>query len=274
MVHLRIKKLVTFGCSFVHGSAIYDKTGIWVGERFSFTPILGHKLGISSYYNNADPGLGNESMLRRIFKHFKKDYDHSDSLVVIGLSGITRQEVYSNAKNRLYDHHLFDYIDKESDNYKRKAKQILGNEELHEEWKVYLKIQQKYLFNMKSEQEKLHWQLIHLDGYFKSKGIRYVIFNSVEDNITPIKKDINYLSFFNPADHRDIKLSGITELEDSWVHKLRLDHHYNVHENFNLNEYKNDRPPYGKYFCSGHPSPDAHKELANQILNYINENNI
>ena len=192
MVHLRIKKLVTFGCSFVHGSAIYDKTGTWVGERFSFTPILGQKLGISSYYNNADPGLGNESMFRRIFKHFKKDYDHSDSLVVIGLSGITRQEVYSNAKSRLYDHHLFNYPSNESDNYKRKAKQLLGNEELYEEWKVYIKIQQKYLFNIESEQEKLHWQLIHLDGYFKSKGIRYVIFNSIEDHGNFIYDNLEY----------------------------------------------------------------------------------
>ena len=47
-----------------------------------------------------------------------------------------------------------------------------------------------------------------------------------------------------------------------------------VNKNFNLNEYKSRVPPYGKYFCSGHPSPNANRELTKIILKYIDENNI
>lgn len=277
MGYLGIKNLACFGCSFVEGAAITDKLDRWVGHRYSFPAVLCTELGLDEYKNYGGSGMGNESILRRVYRHFKQDKDHSDTLVVIGLSGITRLEIYSNYQQRFYDNHLFDFQQKDNEDewaYKRRAKLWLGNEDLWKDFKKYIKIEQKHFFDTEVKQEKLHWQLIHLDGYFKSKGIRYVIFNSVEDNIDPIKKDLNYLSLVDVDKHKDVELSGINTLEDTWAHKLRLDHYYNVNKDFNLNEYKSPVPPYGRYFCNGHPSPNANRELTKIILKYIDENNI
>ena len=272
-----IKKLVSFGCSFVEGAAITDKVGNWVGARYAFPSILSHELNLTDYKNYGHSGFGNESILRSIHRHFKKDIDHSDTLVIIGLSGITRLEIYSNYQERHYDNHLFDFKQRDNNDvfaYRRRAKNWLGDVELWKEFKTYIHIEQKYFFDLKSKQEKLQWQIAHLDGYFKNKGIRYVLFNSVEDNLGHIKKDINFLSLVNVNEHKDVELSGITDIEDTWNIKLRLDHYYNVNKNFNLAEYRSQTPPYGKYFCAGHPSPNANKELASIILKYIDENNI
>ena len=273
-----IEKLVCFGCSFVEGAAIEDKTDQWVGERFSFPTILASKLGTSEFYNYGKSGMGNESMLRRIHWHFNSNTNYENTLVVIGLSGITRLEIYSVYRQRYFDHHLFDYphnnIEEVNNTYARRAKKWLGNSELTNSFKTYVDIEQKYFFDLKSKQEKLQWQITHLDGYFKNKGIRYVIFNSVEDNIDPIKKNINYMSLVNTQEHKDINLTGLNKIEDTWYNKLRLDHYYNVNKDFNCTKTRSSKPPYGKYFCNGHPSPNAHEEITTNILNYIDENNI
>ena len=269
-----IKKLVSFGCSFVEGAAITDKVGHWVGKRYAFPTTMSYELGVTDYINYGHSGYGNESILRSIHRHFKQDIDHSDTLVIIGLSGITRYEIYSNYQQKHYDNHLFDYRQSDILDYKRRAKKWLGKESLWKDIKTYIHIEQKYFFDLDSKQEKLQWQISHLDGYFKNKGIKYVLFNSIEDNLGDIKKDINFLSLVDINEHKGVSLTGITNIEDTWNIKLRLQHYYNVNNDYNIVEHRRRTPPYGKYFCAGHPSPNAHKELANTILKYIDENNI
>ena len=40
---------------------------------------------------------------------------------------------------------------------------------------------------------------------------------------------------------------------------------------YNKQIYRSNKPPHGKRFCDGHPSPNANKELAERIYRKLNK---
>ena len=197
------------------------------------------------------------------------DTDYKNPFLIIGLSGITRKEVYSVRTKRLHDVHLFQNWDKNLEELDRVKTKFISSKFDSNQFKDYLQTWEKYFFDLDSEIEKLEWQMLFLDGLLKSKNINYVVFNSLQDNIDKIKDKIQFLSLKS----KDIvELVDIDTIEDCWYHKLRVEHFKNECENFNDKSYRSHIEPFGRYFCHGHPSPGANRDLYELILNYINEN--
>ena len=91
------------------------------------------------------------------------------------------------------------------------------------------------------------------------------------NDIEEIKDKINYMSFGLKSKPTS-DLSGISKIEDCWYHDLRLKHFEHINKKFDDKLYRSGVPPYGRYFALGHPSPGAHEDIANKIINFANEN--
>ena len=259
--------IAAFGCSFLQGSAIEDTDGNFLGPRYRVSKLLAEHFDVPEICY-AEPGMGNESIFRSIHRFFK-DTEYKNPFVLIGLSGITRKEVYSIWQDRFFDLHLFQNWDKHTKEISNLSKKIINKNYDVNKFKDYIKTWEKYFFDLKSEQEKLEWQMLFLDGFLKSKNTDYVVFNSIENNINNIKNKVKYLSF--NVDNK-IKFKDINEIEDCWYHKLRIDHYLNISKDFNDTTLRSGIHPFGRYFSKGHPSPGANEDLLKLILNYIDEN--
>ena len=280
--------VAAFGCSFVEGAAISggkdlrhtDKETKWVGEKHRFSKILAEHFSIPEI-NMAHSGFSNESILRRVYRFFKDSKEqYKNPLVIVGTSGFTRKEVFSNFNQQSYDLHPLSpyfYDKKQYSKLKDVAKKFTGNENNTDELKNFVEFQMKYFFNEDFEIEKLNWQISFLIGFLKSKNIAYVLFNSIDDYLTDdLKESSNYISFGKFNHNKDIIVNKSESTyganKDSWYNDINYKHitEYGSWENGSRSQFE----PYGKYSCGGHPSPGSHKNLANKILNYINENNI
>jgi|ETNvirenome_6_30_1030629.scaffolds.fasta_scaffold04451_2 hypothetical protein len=259
--------IASFGCSFINGSAIEDIDGNFLGDEYRVSNLLSKHFNIPEVCY-AQPGFGNESIFRSIYK-FYKETKYKNPFILIGLSGITRKEVYSIWQDRFYDLHLFQNWDKHTRELADLTKKITTENYDAEKFKEYIKTWEKYFFDLNSEQEKLEWQMLFLDGFLKSKNINYVVFNSLENNINNIKNKLQYLSF---NVNKEIKFKDLGEIEDCWYHKLRIDHYLKISKDFNDTTLRSGSPPFGRYFSKGHPSPGANKDLLKLILTYIDEN--
>jgi len=259
--------IASFGCSFLHGSAIEGNDGSFLGPNYRISKLLADHFDVPEECH-AQPGMGNQSIFRSIYKFFKET-KYKNPFLLIGLSGITRKEVYSISEGRFYDLHLFQNWDKHTKEISNLSKKITNENYDVNKFKDYVKTWEKYFFNLESEQEKLEWQMLFLDGFLKSKNINYVVFNSLQDNIKNIKNQIKYLSF---DVNNDIKFYDISKIEDCWYHKLRIEHYLNISKDFNDTAYRSGTPPFGRYFAKGHPSPEANEDLFKLIKNYIDEN--
>jgi hypothetical protein len=123
-------------------------------------------------------------------------------------------------------------------------------------------------------EKKLCFKILGLSSFLKLNNINHIFLNSIDDHISPIKEKINYLSFNIPENNNSkfnkSDFSTIDTIEDCWYHYLRIQHN-EVNENFNDVSYRIPYPPYGKWFCGGHPSPNAHKDLSEKIIKLHNK---
>lgn len=263
--------IATFGCSFMHGAQIFDENRKWVGKKNTASRFLADYFKIPEI-NYSHPGYGNDSILRTLYRFFK-EHNYSNPLVIIGISGLSRREIYSNANKRFYDHHIFDYTDDEEKNLPRlkaRSAKLLGTEEKYKDLKTWLTLEQKYFFNLEMEEEKLEWKILFTQGFLKSKNIDSIFLNSISDHIPNIKNKINFLSF----KQYDKEVFGKTDKPDTFYDFLSA-HFYKEYGKGSWDReltLRSDQPPYGKYFCSGHPSPGGNKMLFLAILKYIDEN--
>ena len=278
--------IVGIGCSFVWGANILNNDGKFIGNKYRATKLL------SKYFkcpeiNLAKPASGNDTIIKQGFDFVEQNTDYSKPLLIIGFSGITRQQVWSNFNNRYYDLHIFDWPNKNNkpEQYKellksRSAKMlsINANPDLLE---TYAKVRGKFMFDLEAEQRRLHQNILLFDAYLEKHNIKRIYFNSVEDNIDLIKDRINYLSFdINKSDEpiRRADFSMTQEKykpEDCLYHFLRKKMK-EENTSFDITDgeqnTRSNKPPYGKYMCGGHPSPYANELLFNKIIEY--ENNI
>ena len=115
------------------------------------------------------------------------------------------------------------------------------------------------IYNQEQEDSKLQRNVMMLHYYLKGNNIDYYIFNSLEDSLGDIKDKINYISFKKPE-------------IDSWYRYLRYEMQEVDNNNFKDSvKYRSPKPPYGRQFCNGHPSPRAQEKLAERIYKELDK---
>lgn len=263
--------IAAFGCSFVKGDSIYGGKDLrhtehkteWVGHKYRFSKIL------SDYYNIPELNFGrsgssNENIFRSIYKFLNDNIEYKNPLILIGTSGLTRKEVYSNYGQYFSELHVLDkwyHDDTIVDKLEDKAKLLTGDKANNRRLADYVRFYTKYFLNEEKEIEKLNWQLQFLISHLELNSISYVLFNSIDDNISDkIKRNSHYLSFIHDILKKD---------NDCWYVSMFSNH---VKKNKSWEEGSRSHfEPYGEFACGGHPSPNSHKILANKIIKYIDE---
>ena len=279
--------IAAFGCSFVHGDAICGGKDVrhtnapteFVGDKYRFSKILADHFSIPEI-NMAKSGFSNESILRSIFKFFDNYSEtYKTPLILIGTSGLARKEVYSNHHECFFDiHQLEKFYHTDEERYIKAARdmalKLTGNINNTDKLKNFVNFNMKYFFKQEIEEEKLNWQLTFLIGFLNNKKLPYILFNSIEDVISDkVKQTSNYMSFNYKTLKNSINEFGSYSINsDCWYTDLHTKHvnKYGGWESGSRSMFK----PYGEFACGGHPSPGSHKNLANKILKYIDENNI
>ena len=101
------------------------------------------------------------------------------------------------------------------------------------------------------EIKKLHRMILGMSAYLNANNINYIIFNSLPANLDGIRDKINFMSF------NDDDYSG----RDTWNDFLMWQMEHIDGNKYNDEIYRSPKPPYGKQYCNGHPSPNAIKKL-------------
>ena len=262
--------IISTGCSFVLGANIQDSNDNWVGEKYRFSKLLSDHYSAKEY-NDSVPGSGNERILNTIFNTYQ-ELKSQKNLFIIGLSGITRELFFTNNREEYFDIHAHDLLDEEV-RFKKLGTKLFGSDYDIEWIKKWRYLNLKYFYNYNEARTILQRNILFLDGFFKSRNIDYILFNSISDDIDEIKKDINYLSFdikdgksYPKTDHTKTNSS---KEDDTWYHYLRL-RQEEINPDFNNKVYRSSKPEYGEWFCGGHPSPNANKDLADKLIKKIN----
>ena len=258
------------GCSFMNGDAIDNEMGKPMHVRPAM--VLAKKLNCKEE-NLARTGSSNDRIFRNIFNWVESNSNPAFSpnfknpLIIIGLSGTARYPVWNDFRKQWFDiqpANVGSYDDRGLSRVNENITDGYGNVKDLRFWQEYYI---KWIYNSEKENEKLQRNVIMLHHYLKAKNVDYYLFNSLEDGLGDIKDKINYISFgilelikqgkFKERDNR----SG-----DCWVNWLMHEM-----ENIDGNHFDKDEhlrspiPPYGRQFCSGHPSPRAQEKLAERI---------
>ena len=255
----KYKQIIASGCSFVEGCNILNSNEKWIGNQYRMSKILADRFDAKEI-NVAEPGAGNQYIIDAVVNTLESLADKQETLVIIGLSGISRISVYSNNLEDRRDLHLFDFLsNKES--LPRRAELMTGRKDMDERFYNYVDFHARYFFNVKNEERKLRNSVKMLAGYLDNLKIDYVIFNSIGDHLGTMKRRVNFLSFDNNLE------------EDTWANYLSSKHLSTYGRTPNL-KIKSSTPPHGEYFCGSHPSPEANIVLADKISYFLKSKKI
>jgi hypothetical protein len=269
------------GCSFTVGANILDKNedAVTTQKKYRVSSLVAKHLNIPEV-NVARPGGSNESIIRKAFEWIEEN-PSSNPLVLIGLSGLTRMEIWSEHDQLFYDIHPFDFPAAkpwESVVAKKRAKKLLGDESLNKELYTWAKTYTQNFYNTEVEEKRLRRKIKLFDSYLKLKNIDYFIWNSIEDNLGELKNELPFISFgINSAEYGNEsnlkynvndKQGEFKTPEDCWYHYIRK-LHAEKYPDFNDTSKRSNYPPYGEYFCGGHPSPGSNKILFELIKNRL-----
>jgi len=253
--------VVSAGCSFMHGDAIVDEDGKYIGYKYTAGKVLGDYLNCDVNVI-AGTGYSNDRILRTIYEWVEGNTKYKRPLFLIGTTATNRIEFYNEESKKYWDlqpQHILDYTKKGLENINDKVTLGVGNSKELKNWLVY------YMKNIYSEEllhKRLQRNIIWMSEYLKNRNCDYFIHNSLEDGLEEIKSKINYVSFL------DENYNG----PDTWVKYLQWQMKNIDNEDINKIElYRSPKPPHGKRFCLGHPSPNSNKELAERIYKEINK---
>jgi hypothetical protein len=273
--------VVVLGCSFMHGDQIMMEGGKFIGHEYRMSKLLADKLKCDEI-NLSHSGGSNERIFRELYHWVDSNSKYKNPLIIMGLRGLSRTQLYSNVNERYFDLHIFDFPIDNRDAYNTqlhtRSEKLLGKGvdiKLLENWNM---VYGKYFWNEKEEVIKLERNIMFIDSYLKQRNIDYLVLNSIQDNLPNIKNKISYLSFdlddyindyeFPMNDINGSIMKTTPKLDDCWYHYLRIQHELE-YGNFDSGVTRNPKPPYGKYFCNGHPSADANKHLTEMIYEKI-----
>ena len=196
--------IVAIGCSFVHGATIEDENGNWKGADYRFSKVIADKLNIDEV-NLGRPGGSNERITRKLVDWVENNTKYKNPFIVIGLSGLSRTQIYSNASERYWDYHILDHFlakpDASLEILKTRAEKYFGDSSMWQDLKKWTELYVEYFYNEEKAQHKLQKEVLLADGYLKNKGINYILYNSLPDEIDPIKNKINFMGFDIPEDY-------------------------------------------------------------------------
>lgn len=250
----KYRQIIASGCSFVEGCNILDSNKEWIGNQYRMSKILADRFDAEEI-NVAAAGAGNQYIIDAVVNKLESLADKQKTLVVVGLSGISRISVYSNNLEDRRDLHLFDILSNK-ERLPRRAELMTGRKDMDERFYDYVDFHARYFFNVKNEERKLRNSVKMLAGYLDNLNIDYVVFNSIEDHLGKMKRRVNFLSFDS------------TLQEDTWAEYLRNLHRLNFGKKHDP-ELRSNTPPYGEYFCGSHPSPEANIVLADKISYFL-----
>lgn len=268
---MKFDVIVTAGCSFTVGANINNADKKWVGKPYTFTELLGKRLNLPTV-NLGKPGGSNDRIVRKINDWILSNQQYQYPLFLIGLSGITRFEYWSHTENSYYDIHLFDWADDYGDleEYQKQLKtrlpRMLYPEADVSILKNWIKASQ-FMFNIGARRKQLASWIYMLNSHIKVNSGTAIFFNSLFDDLVGVKDKVNFLSF--PIEDKKLKVidndyrARHTTLTDSWYHYLRQLHNakYGDFESGS----RSSVPPYGDYFCGGHPSPGGNIVIADLL---------
>lgn len=242
------------GCSFMNGDMIFDGYNKFVGKDSVASLLLSKKLE-ADYVHLAITGCSNQRMFMNIYNWIEKNKKYKNPLFIIGLSGTSRYMYYSEHIGGYSDLHpaQIPYYD-DAALQKVVNNKVTGKNDSLKNLKQWAKYYMKWIYNDNVEAKKLQREVMMLHYYLKGNNIDYYIFNSLEDSLGDIKDKINYITF------QDDDYKG----EDNWNKFLKWQTKHIDGEDDNLKN-RSPKPPYGKRFCNGHPSPNANKELFERI---------
>ena len=254
-------KVVTFGCSYMHGDAINDSVGKSSGHLFKPAVVLGELLNCENE-DTAHSGSSNERIIRNVYNWVESNRISKKPLLVIGLSGTARFSFWSSHRELWYELSpamIHSYDDEALGNSNDKLTDGVGSVK---DLRFWIEYYMKWIYNTDVEDKKLQRSIVMLHHYLKANNCDYILLNSLEDSLGDIKDRIHYISF------QDEHYSG----EDCWYKYLKWQMEHIDNEVFNEHKkYRSQIPPYGKRFCAGHPSPNAIKELCNRICEELDK---
>tara|TARA_E500000318_G_scaffold111983_1_gene133104 strand:- start:5108 stop:5968 length:861 start_codon:yes stop_codon:yes gene_type:complete len=274
--------IVAVGCSFMHGDNICDINGNFVGNKYRTSKLLSEFFNVPEI-NLAKSGSSNQRIFRVLNEWIENNSKYINPLIIIGLSGITRFEYFSNFSNRkpltdnFFDYHPLDFDAnqyKEDKNRIEKKNRILGTAYSTREYLKFQKMFVQAFFNIDFLTLQLKSTINYVDGYLSSKNLDFIMFNSI-DNYFDLPNKKNYFNFFD----KDSKLkiydadtrSKTKTSNNCWFGYLM--HLQNLKssssDGFDQIQYRENKPPYGEFFCGSHPSPNGNKILFELLLKQI-----
>ena len=249
--------VVGIGCSFMNGDAICDSRDRVCGRDYVSAFLLSKKLK-TDYVHLAGSGFSNERIFRLIYEWVENNNEkgyYEKPLFIIGLSETSRYHFQN-----IFDKEYFDLQPGQLNSYNDEAlsdvnKKLTNGIESVNNLRTWMTYYMKWLYNDKHEDKKLQREVMMLHHYLKGNNCDYRIHNSLIDSLGDIKHKINYVTF------QDDDYNG----NDNWFDYLR----YELKEVdgliYNDISNRNHKPPYGKRFCKGHPSPHANEKLFERI---------
>jgi len=259
-------KVVTFGCSYMHGDAINNGAGGALGSLFKPAVVLGRLLNCKNE-DTAHSGSSNERIIRNVYNWVESNTESKKPLLVIGLSGTARYSFWSSHRELWYELSPANVDSYDDEALKRTNDKLTDGIGSVKDLRYWIEYYVKWLYNTDVEDKKLQRTIVMLHHYLKANNCDYVLLNSLQDSLGDIKDRINYISF------QDETYTG----EDCWQKYLMWQMEHIDNEIFedgrgkSTQIYRSAFPPYGKRFCAGHPSPDAIKELCDRIYEELDK---
>jgi hypothetical protein len=238
------------GCSFMNGDAINNEKMESIGHKHHTpTQYLADKLKCE-WVNLAQSGSSNDHMFSRLLNYIENNnLENKKVLVIIGLSELAR--FFLKIGSDLHPHHLLkDDVQKTAD------KHFMGDVK---GLQSYVKFYMTHIFDEEFLKYVLSDKIILLKNYFENKKISFIIFNALN----------GYLNLENILDEKNIIL--FDNYEKSWYISLKEKHEKDFGD-FDNKEFRSPKPPWGRYFCYGHPSPYANQDLADLLYKKIVNN--
>jgi hypothetical protein len=263
--------LIAVGCSWVAGAFMDcdpDKTEFDYNHtvdpefrrKYSFAGLLQQQLGLNDVHFIAQDGASNDNQLRQLMSFIDTNRDNYSRVFVLwGLSSIYRWEAYSNTLNAVEDN-----------TYGR----VNHKPGVEEEIKYYF----SHFWNREYELEKLGNKILLLAGYLKSQDIEYLFVNSFQGYSTEDFgiKNIDQKNFYLPNDNENDLASLLCKKNNIYIKQSKmpfLNLLRPAEKQMNSSHIRELQQLGWLDRATAHPTVKAHQLIANELYNYIKENN-
>lgn len=257
-------KLVTFGCSFIHGDELIPDTPSYTNKH-NIGGVINSNYKFDDYINFGNNGASNDRIVLQIMEYINSNYYDKNDFILIGLSGLPRTLKYINKgrypltiPNWSYDCHI---------------KDTKHNITKYDDSKQWMDLVFKYEVNDRND-------LVH---YFLccstiksllSPIDKYLIFQSI-DSPSDVYKSVNSEEKWNEVviHHTTLNQTYTTEsklfFNESFIKKLLFENLKDTQlwENFSKLSYQSYINTNESYRCYGnHPNEIGAQKFFEKVL--------